>query len=157
MLGRKAVIHRSGCDAAEVTSCASLRHVLENNFRFRTLLLPLWGIYYIAKLPGEFRHLACVNCSVIACRLPETAVSFPRDHKVTMDKREFLKTSGVFLAGAMLSPLGSGEQPGAQRTNWSGNYTYSTDRLHQPKTVEEVQQVVKRCSKAAGAGGSPFL
>jgi anaerobic selenocysteine-containing dehydrogenase len=27
-----------------------------------------------------------------------------------MDKREFLKTSGAFLAGTMLSPLASGEQ-----------------------------------------------
>jgi alditol oxidase len=69
-----------------------------------------------------------------------------------MDKREFLKTSGIFLAGTMLSPLGSGEQPGARRTNWSGNYTYSTDRLHQPKTVEEVQQVVKGCSKLRALG-----
>jgi alditol oxidase len=69
-----------------------------------------------------------------------------------MDKREFLKTSGIFLAGTMLSPLGSGEQPGARRTNWSGNYTYSTDRLHQPQTVEEVQQVVKGCSKLRALG-----
>ena len=69
-----------------------------------------------------------------------------------MDKREFLKTSGIFLAGTMLSPLGSGEQPGAQRTNWSGNYTYSTDHLHQPQTVEEVQQVVKSCSKLRALG-----
>jgi xylitol oxidase len=69
-----------------------------------------------------------------------------------MDKREFLKTSGIFLAGTMLSPLGSGEQPGARRTNWSGNYTYSTDRLHQPQTVEEVQQVVKSCSKLRALG-----
>ncbi len=69
-----------------------------------------------------------------------------------MDKREFLKTSGIFLAGTMLSPLGSGEQPGARRTNWSGNYTYSTDRLHQPQTVEEVRQVVKGCSKLRALG-----
>jgi alditol oxidase len=69
-----------------------------------------------------------------------------------MDKREFLKTSGVFLAGTMLSPLGSSGQPTAPRTNWSGNYTYSTDRLHQPQTIEEVQQVVKRCSKLRALG-----
>src|ERR1700691_1490711 len=68
-----------------------------------------------------------------------------------MDKREFLKTSGAFLAGSMLSPLASGGQT-AGRTNWSGNYTYSTDRLHQPKTVEEVQQVVKSCSKLRALG-----
>jgi xylitol oxidase len=68
-----------------------------------------------------------------------------------MDKREFLKTSGAFLAGTMLSPLASGEQTSG-RTNWSGNYTYSTDRLHQPQTVEEVQQVVKSCSKLRALG-----
>jgi xylitol oxidase len=69
-----------------------------------------------------------------------------------MDKREFLKTSGIFLAGTVLSPLGSGEQVAEKRTNWSGNYTFSTDRLHQPKTVEEVQQVVKGCSKLRALG-----
>jgi xylitol oxidase len=69
-----------------------------------------------------------------------------------MDKREFLKTSGVFLAGTMLSPLGSGEQPAAARTNWSGNYTYSTRRLLEPQSVEEVQQVVKRAKKLRALG-----
>lgn len=43
--------------------------------------------------------------------------------------------------------MGLGEQSGGQRTDWAGNYTYSIDRLHQPQTVEDVQQVVKRCSK----------
>jgi alditol oxidase len=50
----------------------------------------------------------------------------------------------------MLSPLGSGGQ--SQRTNWSGNYTYSTDHLYQPQTVEQVQQVVKRCNKLRALG-----
>jgi alditol oxidase len=68
-----------------------------------------------------------------------------------MDKREFLKTSGVFLAGSMLSPLASASQSSG-RTNWSGNYTYSTDHLHQPKTVEEVQQIVKSCTKLRALG-----
>ena len=69
-----------------------------------------------------------------------------------MDKREFLRTSGIFLAGTMLSPLASGEQAPGKRTNWSGNYTFSTDRLHQPQTVEEVQEVVKSCSKLRALG-----
>jgi alditol oxidase len=68
-----------------------------------------------------------------------------------MDKREFLKTSGVFLAGSMLSPLASGAQ-GSGRTNWSGNYTYSTDHLYQPQTVEEVQKLVKSCAKLRALG-----
>ena len=69
-----------------------------------------------------------------------------------MDKREFLKTSGVFLAGTILSPFGSGEQPTAPRTNWSGNYTYSTRQLYEPQTVEEVQEVVKRTKKIRALG-----
>src|ERR1700679_633268 len=68
-----------------------------------------------------------------------------------MDKREFLKTSGAFLPGTMLSPLASGEQT-AGGTNWSGNYTYSTDRLHQPQTIEQVQQVVQSWSKLRALG-----
>jgi xylitol oxidase len=63
-----------------------------------------------------------------------------------------LKTSGAFLTGTLLSRFSSGEQPAAPRTNWSGNYTYSTDRLHLPKTVEEVQQVVKSCNKLKALG-----
>ena len=70
----------------------------------------------------------------------------------TMDKRQFLKTSGVLIAGGVLSRLVNAEQQPAARTNWSGNYQYSTDRLHLPRTVEEVQQVVKKCSKLKALG-----
>ena len=68
-----------------------------------------------------------------------------------MDKRQFLKASGVFVTGTMLSGFASSE-PQA-RTNWAGNYTYSTDRVDFPKTVAEVQQIVKsrRPLKALGA------
>src|SRR5262245_18681662 len=31
--------------------------------------------------------------------------------------------------------------------NWAGNYTYSAARLHHPKTVEQVQELVSRCRK----------
>src|SRR5271170_5722275 len=69
-----------------------------------------------------------------------------------MDKREFLKASGVFLTGTMLSQLSSADDQSSPRTNWSGNYTYSTDRLHQPQTVEEVQQLVKSCTHVRALG-----
>jgi xylitol oxidase len=71
---------------------------------------------------------------------------------VYMDKREFLKSSGVFLAGTMLSHLSAAETQTSPRTNWSGNYTYSTQRLHEPATVEEVKQVVKNCSHLRALG-----
>ena len=45
-----------------------------------------------------------------------------------MDKRKFLKTSGVFLGGGLLSRFASGESallPDiAPRKNWSGNFAY---------------------------------
>jgi xylitol oxidase len=69
-----------------------------------------------------------------------------------MDKREFLKTSGAFLASSMWSPLTSGETTIGGRTNWSGNYTYSTDHLLQPQTVTEVQQAVKSCDNIRALG-----
>src|SRR6185437_11180193 len=76
-----------------------------------------------------------------------------------MNKREFLKTSGAIITGTMLSRLAPAEQAehseataAEHRTNWSGNLTYHTDHLLQPKTVEEVQQAVKSCTKVRALG-----
>ena len=69
-----------------------------------------------------------------------------------MDKREFLKTTGAAVAGAMLSRGAVGQEKHTPRTNWSGNLTYSTDRLHVPATVDEVRQVVKSCEKLRALG-----
>ncbi len=80
-----------------------------------------------------------------------------------MDKREFLKASGLALTGTMLSSFASDPsiagqtprdtaRPAATRTNWSGNYTYHTDRLDTPADVEEVQAIVKRASKIRALG-----
>ncbi len=65
-----------------------------------------------------------------------------------MNKREFLKTSGALIASSMLSPLIADEA----RTNWSGNYTYSTNNLHAPEDVKGVQEVVKHCDKLKALG-----
>ena len=70
-----------------------------------------------------------------------------------MDKRQFLKASGAVVTDTLLSRYISAEQQAATpRTNWAGNYTFHTDHLHQPKTVEEVQQVVKSCAKLRALG-----
>ena len=60
-----------------------------------------------------------------------------------MNKRQFLKTSGVLLTGGIVSRLVSAQRPSAVRTNSAGNYQYSTDRLLLPTSVEEVRQAVK--------------
>jgi xylitol oxidase len=41
---------------------------------------------------------------------------------------------------------------GAPRTNWAGNYTYKAKHFHLPKTVAEVQEVVKSCDKLKALG-----
>lgn len=68
-----------------------------------------------------------------------------------MDKRTFLKTSSILLTGSMLSHLMSCKKADP-RTNWAGNLTYSTDNLHIPKNVEELQEAIKKCKKVRALG-----
>jgi xylitol oxidase len=69
-----------------------------------------------------------------------------------MNKREFLKTSGAFLTGTLLSRFASAEAAAQHRTNWAGNLTYHTDDLLAPKTLEETQQAVKSTPKLRALG-----
>ncbi|HXJ95504.1 MAG TPA: FAD-binding protein [Terriglobia bacterium] len=69
-----------------------------------------------------------------------------------MDKRQFLKASGGFITSTMLSGLASGGQQESKRTNWAGNYTYRAERLDTPRTVEEVQQLVKSRNRVKALG-----
>ncbi|MFL6351129.1 MAG: FAD-binding protein [Bryobacteraceae bacterium] len=69
-----------------------------------------------------------------------------------MDKREFLKAAGALVASNMLSDLSAEDQNGVPRKNWAGNYQYSSARLHLPKSVAEVQKIVKNCSKLKALG-----
>jgi xylitol oxidase len=70
-----------------------------------------------------------------------------------MDKREFLKTSGALLASGLFSRLATAQTEADSRTNWAGNYTYSTKKLDLPNTVEDVRHSVREHShlKALGA------
>ncbi len=36
--------------------------------------------------------------------------------------------------------------------NWAGNYTYRAAQIHQPETVEQIQELVKRCVKVKALG-----
>lgn len=70
-----------------------------------------------------------------------------------MDKREFLKTSGTLLASALLPKLTTAQTMAESRTNWAGNYTYSTKNLDLANTVEDVKHGIRSHShlKALGA------
>jgi alditol oxidase len=70
-----------------------------------------------------------------------------------MQRKTFLKTSAVLVAGGFLPSLSSCKQEAAAvRKNWAGNFTYTAKNLHQPKTVEEVQAVVKKLGQQKALG-----
>lgn len=73
-----------------------------------------------------------------------------------MKKRVFLKLSSAIITGTAISPLIScmpdKKEQAAALKNWAGNLTYSTTNLLEPSTVAEVQDVVKKCSKARVLG-----
>jgi xylitol oxidase len=69
-----------------------------------------------------------------------------------MDKRTFLKTSGTLVTGSMLSRLLPGEEPDGARKNWAGNYTFRARHLYRPKSVAEVQEIVKKAGKVKALG-----
>jgi xylitol oxidase len=68
-----------------------------------------------------------------------------------MDKREFLKASGGFVAASMISSAFAQQHP-EPRTNWAGNYTFSTENLHMPASIDEVREVVKKCTHVRALG-----
>jgi xylitol oxidase len=84
------------------------------------------------------------------------------EHGERMNKREFLKTSGGIVAGAMLSHLtpvdafaSTQEVPGApadMHVNWGGNLHYSTKNLLMPSNTAEVQQAVKTTQSVRALG-----
>jgi alditol oxidase len=71
-----------------------------------------------------------------------------------MKRKDFLKTSSVLVAGSFLSSslTSCQKQPKAIRKNWAGNYQYKAENFHQPKTVEEVQSLVKKLDKQKALG-----
>ena len=52
-----------------------------------------------------------------------------------MDKREFLKTSGVLFASTLFSKLNTAQTAAGGRTNWAGNYAYSAQGVSQEEEL----------------------
>ncbi|MEK6782322.1 MAG: FAD-binding protein [Bacteroidota bacterium] len=69
-----------------------------------------------------------------------------------MDKRTFLKTSTALVAGTILSKLTSCTFNKEPLKNWAGNLTYSTSNVGYPKSVGEVQEMVRKSTKLKGLG-----
>jgi xylitol oxidase len=68
-----------------------------------------------------------------------------------MHRKTFIKLSSAFAAAPLLSPLSDFAQQ-ARLQNWAGNLTFSTSNVFYPKTVSEVQSLVKKSDKLRGLG-----
>jgi xylitol oxidase len=69
-----------------------------------------------------------------------------------MNKREFLKVSGLMVAGGLLRPLSRAQTDAAARTNWAGNYKYAAHDLVTPRSVEELQNLIRNSTKIKALG-----
>ena len=63
-----------------------------------------------------------------------------------MKKRTFIKLSSALVAAPLIAPFESWAQD-EKLKNWAGNLEYSTSKIDYPKSLEEVQQLVKKYSK----------
>lgn len=63
-----------------------------------------------------------------------------------MKKRTFLKLSTAIVTTAAVAPL-AGCEPEDRRKNWAGNLEYSTDKFHEPSSVEELQELIRKLDK----------
>ena len=67
-----------------------------------------------------------------------------------MKKRTFLKLTSSLMTGAAVSSFVSCSQDKTQKSsgmkNWAGNLRYSTESVFEPRTAEEVKEVVKKSS-----------
>lgn len=74
-----------------------------------------------------------------------------------MIRRKFIDTSLALAAGSVLAP-GISCTPSPKvietRTNWAGNYTYQAKNLHRPKTIEELQALVKELGQQKALGSA---
>lgn len=77
-----------------------------------------------------------------------------------MKRKQFIKTTGTFSAGLVMTPMISCKQEKKklvqealpERKNWAGNYTYTAKNLYEPKTVEEVQALIKKLDTQKALG-----
>ncbi|MDB5061482.1 MAG: FAD-binding protein, partial [Mucilaginibacter sp.] len=60
-----------------------------------------------------------------------------------MKRKAFIRFGATIAAGPLLAPLNSWAQA-PKLQNWAGNITYSTANVQYPKSVAEVQAVVKK-------------
>lgn len=79
-----------------------------------------------------------------------------------MRRKEFIAKTSLGITGGLLLPhLSCKETPKpkiagdmTKRKNWAGNFSYTAENLHEPSSVEEVQQLVQKLSKQKALGST---
>ena len=73
-----------------------------------------------------------------------------------MKKRTFLKLTSSLMTGAALSNFTSCTQDNTHQEsvikNWAGNLQYGTGNVFEPRTVDEVKDIVKKCDQLRTLG-----
>ena len=72
-----------------------------------------------------------------------------------MKRKKFLQTTSALAAGVVFSPLIScvtEKETEVIRKNWASNYQYKAKNLLEPKTVEELQALVKKLDSQKALG-----
>ena len=68
-----------------------------------------------------------------------------------MQRKKFIRLSSFMMTAPFISSIPALSQEDRLK-NWAGNLTYSTNNVFYPKTVPEVQDLVKKCSHLRGLG-----
>jgi alditol oxidase len=68
-----------------------------------------------------------------------------------MQRKTFIKLSSAFMATPLIPAFPEMAQQDKLK-NWAGNLTYGTSNVFYPKTVSEVQELVKKCDHLRGLG-----
>src|ERR1700722_6424744 len=68
-----------------------------------------------------------------------------------MNKRSFLRMLSTTFASPVVAPL-SAWMAKQKLTNWAGNISYSTDRLHEAASVEQIQSFLRSQDKVKVLG-----
>ncbi len=74
-----------------------------------------------------------------------------------MKRKKFLQASAMLAAGVIIAPIAACEPVKPKtisivRKNWAGNLQYSAEKYFEPKSVDELQALVKTLNKQKGLG-----
>jgi xylitol oxidase len=75
-----------------------------------------------------------------------------------MKRKKFIKATAAFTAGSFVLPGLScknredGMKPQPDRKNWAGNYEYKARYVYEPRTTEEVQELIQKLGSQKALG-----